>query len=91
LQRTFHRRAVQAAAVQSGVVLSDPTVEFIGVISGMQTVRGSLDLDADAEMVYGLLTDYASCSRVFRNIATSTVQFSEGRKQVLQVGRAYCG
>ena len=79
-------RAVQAAAVQSSVVLAEPTVEFIGVVSGMQTVKGSLDLDADARVVYDLLTDYPSCSRVFRNIATSTLQYSEGRKQVLQVG-----
>ena len=68
-------------------MLSDPTVDFIGTIRGMQTVRGSLDLDADAGLVYDLLTDYDSCSRIFRNVASSTVQYSEGRKQVLQVGK----
>jgi hypothetical protein len=68
-------------------VLSEPNVDFLGVIRGMQTVKGSLELDADAQLVYDLLRDYPSTSRVFRNIASSTVNYSaDERKQVLQVG-----
>lgn len=41
-----------------------PHVEFLGVLDGMQTVRGVLEVDASPELVYSILTDYGRCSEV---------------------------
>jgi hypothetical protein len=69
------------------LALEEPNIEFLGVLNdGMQTVRGVLHVAAEADLVYQILTDYDSCSRVFRNIAeTQTVFTPEGGKQVVQV------
>eukprot|EP00775_Hariotina_reticulata_P013851 gene13851-13973_t len=73
------------AAAQETYVLDEPTVDFIGVLDGMQTVKGVLHVPADAALVYDVLTNYDSCSRVFRNIAdTRTVFSNEGNKQLVQ-------
>lgn len=67
---------------------AQPSVEFVGVMRDMQTVRGVLATHAPPELVYAILTDYDSCARVFRNICGSQTLFSEGGgKQVVQVRR----
>ncbi|KAF6255289.1 hypothetical protein COO60DRAFT_1641630 [Scenedesmus sp. NREL 46B-D3] len=54
----------------------------------MQTVRGVMHVAAEADLVYQILTDYDSCSRVFRNIADTETQFTpEGGKRVVQACR----
>eukprot|EP00882_Tetradesmus_deserticola_P007213 GHRQ01007594.1.p1 GENE.GHRQ01007594.1~~GHRQ01007594.1.p1 ORF type:complete len:177 (+),score=30.92 GHRQ01007594.1:201-731(+) len=83
-----HRRwRCAAAAPEVSLVLQEPEVEFLGVMNdGMQTVRGVMHVAAEADLVYKILTDYDSCSRVFRNIAeTQTLLTPEGGKQVVQV------
>ncbi len=63
-----------------------PVIEYLGNIDGMQTVRGVMQLPANADLLYSLLTDYESSTRVFSNIASTEVVFGEdGSKQVLQV------
>jgi len=78
------------AAAQETYVLDEPSVDFIGVLDGMQTVKGVLHVPVDAALVYDVLTDYDSCSRVFRNIAaTRTILSNEGSKQLVQVSRQH--
>jgi hypothetical protein len=68
------------------IALEEPDIEFLGVLNdGMQTVRGVLHVAAEADLVYQILTDYDSCSRVFRNIAETQTVFTPGGKQVVQV------
>lgn len=63
-----------------------PTIDFLGVLNDMQTVRGVLETAADPDLVYSILVDYDSCSRVFRNISGSQTLFTDaGGKQVVQV------
>ncbi|EFJ41841.1 hypothetical protein VOLCADRAFT_107511 [Volvox carteri f. nagariensis] len=50
-----------------------PDVSFVSLVDGKYTVRGTLLLPASAAQVYGMLTDYENCHRVFRNIASSQV------------------
>jgi hypothetical protein len=58
----------------------------------MQTVRGILQTTADPDLVYDILVDYDSCSRVFRNISGSQTLFTDaGDKQVIQVGSSRVG
>jgi hypothetical protein len=70
--------------------LAEPAVEFLGVLKGMQTVKGVLDVSGvGAEDVYALLADYPAASRVFGNIYSSEVsEAPDGAKEVLQVGPA---
>jgi hypothetical protein len=80
-----------AAAAPDTLVTADsyhqPTIDFLGVLNDMQTVRGTLQTAADPDLVYDILCDYDSCSRVFRNISGSQTLFTEaGDKQVIQVG-----
>jgi hypothetical protein len=80
-----------AAAAPDTLVTEDslqqPTIDFLGVLNDMQTVRGTLQTPADPDLVYDILTDYDSCSRVFRNISGSQTLFTEaGGKQIIQVG-----
>jgi hypothetical protein len=44
--------------------LRDLQVEFMGVLNGMQTVRGVIEVDAHPDLVYKILTDYDRCSEV---------------------------
>lgn len=87
-----HRTA--AAAPDTLVTQGDsqkPSIDFLGVLNDMQTVRGVLETAADPDLVYDVLTDYDSCSRVFRNISGSQTLFSEaGQKQVVQVSSRLC-
>lgn len=67
---------------------STVAAEFVGIEDGVFTVRGSIDLKAQPERVYGALKDYESSSRVFHNIMDTIVQSSpEGSTQLLQVSR----
>ena len=67
-----------------------PEIDFLGVLNDMQTVRGVLQTAADPDLVYTILTDYDSCSRVFRNISGSETLFSDaGDKQVVQVSSTF--
>lgn len=69
--------------------VQQPTVEFLGVLRDMQTVKGVLQTAADPDLVFDILTDYDSCSRVFRNISGSQTLFTDaGEKQVIQVRAA---
>lgn len=62
-----------------------PAIEYLGELNGMQTVRGTMHLNASADVLYALLTDYESSTRVFENIASTEVLVGEdGGKQVLQ-------
>lgn len=89
-----------AAAAPETLVVDDsdaggqhppPAVEFLGVLNEMQTVRGVLQTPADPDLVYNILTDYDSCSRVFRNISGSQTLFTDaGDKQVIQVRFGGC-
>ena len=63
----------------------DVEVEFLGVVGGMQTVRGVLHLDACPDLIYQILTDYDRCSEVFENISASATLDEGGEKQVVQV------
>lgn len=66
--------------------VQQPSIDFLGVLNDMQTVRGILQTAADPDLVYDILTDYDSCSRVFRNISGSQTVFTDaGDKQVIQV------
>ncbi|KAI8475786.1 MAG: hypothetical protein J3K34DRAFT_456142 [Monoraphidium minutum] len=73
-------RVVEAAAAPVGEV----DVSFLGVLDGMQTVRGVLEVDASPDLVYDILTDYDRCSEVFENISASTTMEEDGAKQVVQ-------
>jgi len=83
-----------AAAPDTLVTQGDsqkPSIDFLGVLNDMQTVRGVLETAADPDLVYDVLTDYDSCSRVFRNISGSQTLFSEaGQKQIVQVSLRLC-
>lgn len=63
-----------------------PQVAFVSLADGVFTVRGSLRLDISPDAIYELLTDYASCQRVFKNIASSEVIHTEAGLEVIQVG-----
>ncbi|KIZ07366.1 hypothetical protein MNEG_0592 [Monoraphidium neglectum] len=65
--------------------LRDLQVEFMGVLNGMQTVRGVIEVDAHPDLVYKILTDYDRCSEVFENISASSTIEEDGAKQVIQV------
>lgn len=89
---TATRRAIKlAAAVPDTLVTqqqdsSEPSVDFLGVVNDMQTARGIVHTPISPDHVYGLLTNYDQCPRVFRSVATSqTLQTEAGGKQVLQV------
>lgn len=65
---------------------TEPSVEFLGVLNGMQTVKGVLHVAAPPERVWTIITDYESNSRVYENISDSQVLMQEdGSKQLLQV------
>ena len=64
----------------------DPSVTFVSLVDGTYTVRGQMRLDLPADLVYDLLTDYASCPRVFSNIAASeTLTADDGSLRLRQV------
>jgi hypothetical protein len=80
-------RAAAPDTLVAGETLQQPTVDFLGVLNDMQTVRGILETAADPDLVYDILTDHDSCPRVFRNICGSETLLTEsGHKQVIQVG-----
>jgi hypothetical protein len=83
-----HRTAAAAPdTVTTEESVQQPSVDFLGVLNDMQTVRGVLQTTADPDLVYDILVDYDSCSRVFRNICGSQTLFTDaGDKQVIQVG-----
>lgn len=87
------RGRITAAApdtLVAGETLQQPTVDFLGVLNDMQTVRGILETAVDPDLVYDILTDHDSCPRVFRNICGSETLLTEaGDKQVIQVGAAH--
>ena len=56
-------RVAEAAAAPP----RDVEVEFLGVLDGMQTVRGIMEVDAHPDLVYSILTDYDRCSEVRRS------------------------
>ncbi len=64
-----------------------PQVAFVSLADGVFTVRGSLSLDISPDAIYELLTDYASCQRVFKNIASSEVIHTAAGLEVIQVGQ----
>lgn len=83
-------RAAAPDTLVAGETLQQPTVDFLGVLNDMQTVRGILETAADPDLVYDILTDHDSCPRVFRNICGSETLLTEaGDKQVIQVGAAH--
>lgn len=62
------------------------SVEFLGVLKDMQTVRGVLHTSAPPDLVYGILTAYERNAEVFAGICASDVRVTEaGDKQVVQV------
>lgn len=63
-----------------------PSVDFLGVVNDMQTAKGFIHTAADPSLVYDILSDYDSCPRVFRSVASSQTVFTEaGGKQIIQV------
>jgi hypothetical protein len=84
------RAALESRDMQLAEDITQPSVDFLGVVNDMQTARGFItNAHADPDLVYQILSDYDSCPRVFRSVARSeTVETPDGRKQVLQVGAA---
>lgn len=56
--------AVRAAEAAAAAPPRGADVEFLGVLDGMQTVRGVIEVDAHPDLVYAILTDYDRCSEV---------------------------
>lgn len=88
--RTYSQRTAAAApdTLVAEETVQQPSVEFLGVLKDMQTVKGVIHTAAAPDLVFDILTDYDSCSRVFRNISGSQTLFTDaGDKQVIQVCR----
>jgi hypothetical protein len=89
--RTYSQRTAAAApdTLVTEETVQQPSVEFLGVLKDMQTVKGVIHTAAAPDLVFDILTDYDSCSRVFRNISGSQTLFTDaGDKQVIQVCRS---
>lgn len=89
--RTYSQRTAAAApdTLVAEETVQQPSVEFLGVLKDMQTVKGVIHTAAAPDLVFDILTDYDSCSRVFRNISGSQTLFTDaGDKQVIQVCRS---
>lgn len=78
------RTRALAAAVET---VAKPAIEteYMGVIDGMLTVRGALELDAHPTVAYEALKDYEATPRVFHNIVDTVVQPTSDGPRLMQV------